>query len=66
MAKTDVNGDNADPAVTYLRTYSDLKGKNIPWNFAKFLVNADGDVVAFYSPPRSPQTIKKDIETLLG
>ena len=65
MAKVDVNGDNADAAMVYLRTYSGLNGGSIPWNFSKFLVNSDGDVVAYYNPPRSPSSMKDDIETLL-
>ena len=50
MEKTEVNGDNADRAWQYLRKQSDLGGAAIPWNFAKFLVNEDGDVVAYYGP----------------
>lgn len=66
MDKIDVNGGDADPAYEYLRKNSDLRGGNIPWNFAKFLVNKDGDVVAFYGPQRSPDSLTKDIDTLIG
>ena len=43
MAKTEVNGDNADPVFKYLRENSDLAGGDIPWNFGKFLINNNGD-----------------------
>ena len=39
--------------------------KNIPWNFAKFLVNKDGKVVNFYSPKVTPNEMMKDIFPLL-
>jgi glutathione peroxidase len=48
FAKTDVNGPNAHPVYQFLRFHSSLysaKDKvasEIPWNFAKFLVNAEG------------------------
>ena len=66
MQKTDVNGENADPAFKYLRDNSSMNGGNIMWNFAKFLVNADGDVVATYPPTRKPESIKSEIEQLLS
>ena len=65
MQKVEVNGDGADPAYKYLRDNSSLKGGSIMWNFSKFLVNADGDVVATYPPTRSPESIKAEIEQLL-
>jgi len=66
MSKVDVNGAKADDAWQYLRNNSDLEGGDIPWNFAKFLVNQEGDVVAFYPPTRSPSSMKDDIKTLLS
>ena len=66
MAKAEINGDGADPALAYLRNYSSLNGGNVAWNFGKFLVNKDGDVVAFYNPPRGPSSITDDIEKLLN
>ena len=66
MAKADINGDNANPALAYLRNYSSLNGGNVPWNFGKFLVNSDGDVVAYYNPPRGPSSLVDDIKTLLN
>ena len=50
MDKVDVNGKDSDRAWQYLRKQSDLGGADIPWNFSKFLVNKDGDVVGYYGP----------------
>ena len=36
--------------------------KNIPWNFAKFLVDTNGKVIAFYSPDTEPSNMEKEIE----
>ena len=66
MQKVDVNGNGADPAFKYLRDHSSMDGSSIMWNFSKFLVNADGDVVAAYPPTRSPDSIKSEIEQLLS
>lgn len=66
MQKVDVNGDGSDPVFEYLRGQSDLKSNEIPMNFSKFLVDKNGDCVAFYNPQRNPQTLKNDIDTLLG
>jgi len=67
MGKIDVNGKNADPLYDYLK--SEKKGllgsKAIKWNFTKFLVNKDGEVIKRYSPNTEPKDIAQDIENLL-
>ncbi|HLR03449.1 MAG TPA: glutathione peroxidase [Virgibacillus sp.] len=66
FSKIDVNGENAHPLFKYLT--SEEKGmvtKNIKWNFTKFLVNKDGDVVDRFAPQTKPENIKKDIEAVL-
>jgi glutathione peroxidase len=67
FAKVDVNGDNADPLYDYLK--SEAKGilgsKSIKWNFTKFLVNKEGQVVKRYAPTDKPETIEKDILAIL-
>lgn len=50
MQKVDVNGNGADPVFEYLRGNSDLKSNEVPMNFSKFLVDKNGDCVAFYNP----------------
>ena len=67
MSKIDVNGKNADPLFNYLK--SEKKGllgsKGIKWNFTKFLVDQNGEVIKRYSPNTEPKDIAKDIENLL-
>lgn len=43
-----------------------LGTKRIKWNFTKFLVNRQGDVVKRYAPTMKPGDIAKDIESLLS
>jgi glutathione peroxidase len=66
--KVKVNGNNAHPLFTYLSLQEKgfLGSKAIKWNFTKFLVNKDGEVVKRYAPSTSPLSIKEDIEKLLG
>jgi glutathione peroxidase len=49
FAKISVKGEDMDPLYKYLTTETDFKG-DIGWNFAKFLVNRQGRVVARFSP----------------
>ncbi|MCM3003391.1 glutathione peroxidase [Priestia koreensis] len=68
FAKVDVKGNNAHPLFTYLSEKAPglLGSKAIKWNFTKFLVTKEGDVVKRYAPQTSPADIKKDIEELLA
>ena len=64
--KIDVNGSSEDPLYTYLKSKkSGLIGKKIKWNFTKFLVDKDGNVVKRYEPIVDPIKIEKDIISLL-
>ena len=66
FAKIDVNGKNEDPLYTYLKSKKGgLLGKNIKWNFTKFLVDKEGNVVKRYEPTTEPSKIEKDIIELL-
>ncbi|MBT2636667.1 glutathione peroxidase [Bacillus sp. ISL-39] len=66
FAKIDVNGAKADPLFTYLK---EQKGgvltKDIKWNFTKFLVDRNGQVVKRYAPTTEPEKIKNDLVKLL-
>lgn len=42
-----------------------MGSKRIKWNFTKFLINREGEVVKRYAPTDKPESIKKDIEKLL-
>ncbi|MEM8695126.1 MAG: glutathione peroxidase [Pseudomonadota bacterium] len=67
FAKIDVNGDNADPLFQHLRAQKrGVMGDRIKWNFTKFLVDANGEVVKRYAPTTKPYQIEKDIAALLG
>lgn len=61
-----VNGDNAHPIFKYLTEHSKgLLGSNIKWNFTKFLIDREGNVVKRYAPNDKPSKFERDIETLL-
>lgn len=64
--KIDVNGDNTAPLFAFLKSEKGgLFNEAIKWNFTKFLVDRSGNVVKRYAPQTDPNTIAKDIETLL-
>ncbi|URZ86769.1 glutathione peroxidase [Floricoccus penangensis] len=66
FAKIDVNGENEDPLYAYLKNEKGgLAGKKIKWNFTKFLVDSEGNVVKRYAPTTEPKDIEKDIVKLL-
>ena len=66
MAKTDVNGADAHPIYNWLK---DQKGglltDGIKWNFTKFLIDSQGQVIDRYAPTTKPEAIKKDIDQAL-
>ena len=66
MAKVVVKGDGIDPLYEYLTKESKFKGE-ITWNFEKFLVGKDGNVVARFAPRVKPDDAKvtEAIETEL-
>ena len=64
--KIDVNGRDAHPLFTWLRREKGgLLGDAIKWNFTKFLVNREGEVVGRYAPTVAPADIEADIRALL-
>lgn len=65
--KVDVNGKEAHPVWKWLRGQKGgLMGDAIKWNFTKFLVDAEGNVVKRYSPTTAPSAIRDDIATLVN
>jgi glutathione peroxidase len=68
FAKIDVNGRNAHPIYKYLK--SELKGgifgNNIKWNFAKFLLDREGNPYKRFAPTVVPEKLKEEIEKLLA
>jgi glutathione peroxidase len=66
MGKIDVNGSDADPLWKYLKSEkSGLLGSRIKWNFTKFLVDREGNVVSRFGPAVKPEQLKSEIEALL-
>jgi glutathione peroxidase len=67
FAKIDVNGDNAEPLFLFLQ--NDKKGfmntGPIKWNFSKFVVDKEGNVVGRYGSLDDPAAIEDDIKKLL-
>ena len=68
FAKVDVNGAGEHPLFTYLKKAKPglLGLEAIKWNFTKFLVDRDGNVVERYAPTTKPEQIRVDIEKVLG
>jgi glutathione peroxidase len=67
MGKVDVNGADAAPLFRWLSGQAPglLGSTSIKWNFTKFLVGKDGQVIKRYSPQDTPQSLAKDIEAAL-
>lgn len=61
-----VNGKNADPLFKYLTENSKgLFGSSIKWNFTKFLIDKEGNLVARFSPTDKPETFDQEIQKYL-
>jgi|TARA_R100000049_G_C1955426_1_gene109021 glutathione peroxidase len=67
MEKVDVNGDDASPLFDWMKAEKPglMGSKAIKWNFTKFLIDREGNVVKRYAPTDAPKSIAKDIEKLL-
>jgi len=71
FAKTEVNGPNASAVYQYLRRNSPLydpakkQAKEIPWNFAKFMVNSEGNVVSYHEPKTLPDELENEIKNMV-
>lgn len=67
FSKVEVNGSGAHPLYKYLKEEAKglLGSQKIKWNFTKFLINKEGEVVKRYAPTDKPSAIKKDIQKLL-
>ena len=67
FSKIEVNGENEEPLYTYLKSQKGgIFGKNIKWNFTKFLVDQNGNIIKRYGSTVTPEKIEKDIKNLLG
>ena len=72
FAKSEVNGPRTSEVYKFLRINSRLNDsahnqvQEIPWNFAKFIVNGEGKVVSYHEPREDPESLRPIIEGLLG
>ena len=67
FSKIEVNGDGAHPLYQWLRSEKGgLLGSKIKWNFTKYLLGKDGQVIGRYSPTTKPEKIASDIEKALA
>jgi glutathione peroxidase len=68
MAKVDVNGAGAHPLYQWLtREAPGMLGlQAIKWNFTKFLIGRDGQVIKRYAPQDAPEKLVADIEAALA
>ena len=67
MAKTKVNGSEAHPLWKFLKSEKPgiLGSEAIKWNFTKFLIGRDGQVIKRYAPTDAPEKLRGDIEKAL-
>lgn len=67
FSKIDVNGKNAIPLYQFLKKEKTglLGTEAIKWNFTKFLVDQNGQVVKRYAPNDEPKIIKEEIKKFL-
>ena len=65
-AKVDVNGAGAHPLYQWMRSEKKgTLGSKVRWNFTKFLIDTEGNVVKRYGSTTRPEDISADIEELL-
>jgi glutathione peroxidase len=66
FGKIEVNGEDSHPLYKYLRSQKEsAKGSKIQWNFEKFLIDREGNVVARIDPGVKPAEIVSTVEALL-
>lgn len=68
LAKVDVNGKQEDPIWAYLKKQQTglLGFSGIKWNFTKFLVDREGNIVARHAPTTKPYQLEEEIKALLA
>lgn len=66
FAKINVNGPDEEPLFAYLKGQKrGLMGGDIKWNFTKFLIDRDGNVIARFSSMTEPEKIEPKVKALL-
>lgn len=66
FAKINVNGKDEEPLYTWLKKQkSGVMGSKVKWNFSKFLINREGNVVGRFAPTETPEKIEAKIAEIL-
>jgi glutathione peroxidase len=67
MSKIEVNGASAHPLYAWLKHEKRglMGSESVKWNFTKFLVGRDGEVIARYGPTTEPKALERAIEAAL-
>lgn len=67
FSKIDVNGNDAHPLYKHLcEAQPGLLGKSIKWNFTKFLIDSEGNVIDRFAPTTEPLKLESTIEKLIN
>lgn len=66
FSKIDVNGENTHPLYNYLKQEAPgvMGTKKIKWNFTKFLIDKEGNVIKRFAPTSTPESLEDDIKKL--
>lgn len=66
FAKIEVNGKNAHPLYQWMKNEKKgALGKHVEWNFTKFLIDREGNVVKRFAPTTAPEKLVTEIEKLI-
>ncbi len=65
FTKIKVNGRNADPLYKYLTSKESGFGGKIKWNFTKFLIDRDGNVVNRFAPNAKPEVFEEEVSKVV-
>jgi len=66
MEKVQVFGKRQHPLYKWLRDESELKGGDMTWNFEKFLINSDGEIVKYFMTSTDPDGCRSEIDKLVA
>ncbi|GHU53675.1 glutathione peroxidase [Clostridia bacterium] len=62
FSKIEVNGENEHPLYTWLKSEKGgIVGSKIKWNFTKFLIDRNGEVIERFAPTTTPSALEKEI-----
>lgn len=66
FSKINVNGEDEDPLYSWLKSKKPgEEGEDISWNFAKFLIDREGNVIERFEPAITPEELEERIKSIL-